>query len=205
MTIIVSYIGFFLVWSVYTALGGFHLQNEFASWALSLSVHVICWPIFAVLLLITYGESVPTGLKKMLRTAPNLRILLPLSAIALAYNFICWKLNPGGFGNNMKPYDLIVTILTVGFFEEILFRGWFQNAISRFCSERKANLIAAALFTLIHYPKWILHGCTAVDLIMRTAQLFLLALVFGWVFRKNKSIWACAILHSLWDGIVFLF
>ena len=58
----------------------------------------------------------------------------------------------------MKLYDLVVTAITVGIYEESVFIGWFLNAISTFVSERKANLISSALFVLIHYPGWISAG-----------------------------------------------
>lgn len=203
-TIFTSYIIFLMIWTIYTFFGDFAFPNEFINWLLGFMVHTLCWPTFALFLIHRFNLDLNVQLKKMLTTFPKLTILLPLLLVAFAYNFLCWKLNPAGFGNTMKAYDLIITIGTVGFFEEILFRGWFQNALSHFVSEPKANLIAAALFVFVHYPKWISHGYSPLDLVIRSMQIYALGLIFGWIFRKTKSIWGCTILHSFWDALVFL-
>lgn len=84
------------------------------------------------------------SLKEMLVTKPKLKLLIPLLAFALVYNIGVYFLDSDGFRLEMKVYDFIVTVLTVGFFEEIVFRGWFQNAISRFTGDRiDPQLIAA--------------------------------------------------------------
>ena len=63
----------------------------------------------------------------MLFTKPKLKLLIPLLAFALVYNIGVYFLDSDGFRLEMKVYDFIVTVLTVGFFEEIVFRGWFRK------------------------------------------------------------------------------
>lgn len=85
-----------------------------------------------------------------------------------------------------------------------MFRGWFLNALSVFVSERKANLISSALFVLIHYPGWIFAGYELKTVAVTSLSVYALGLIFGWVFRKNRSIWTGAILHSAWDFITWV-
>lgn len=109
-----------------------------------------------------------------------------------------------GFHIEMKLYDLIITVLTVGIFEEGVFRGWFLNAIAGFTSKRRANLISSAMFVLIHYPSWIFHGNDISTIISVTIPMYGLSLIFGWAFTKNRSIWTGTIFHSFWDLLSFI-
>ncbi|MCI5892203.1 MAG: CPBP family intramembrane metalloprotease [Clostridiales bacterium] len=93
---------------------------------------------------------------------------------------------------------------TVGIFEESVFRGWLLNAVSTFVSERKANLISSGLFVLIHYPKWIFAGYDITTIVITSISVYALSLIFGWVFKKNRSIWTGTILHSAWDLITLV-
>ena len=90
-------------------------------------VHIIWWPLFAIVLIKRYNDNLTVSLEEMLVTKPKLKLLIPLLAFALVYNIGVYFLDSDGFRLEMKVYDFIVTVLTVGFFEEIVFRGWFQN------------------------------------------------------------------------------
>ena len=203
-TVVISYLVFFAGWTLRVVCVDLSGMNELLSWAIGFLIHVVWWPLFAFFLIKRYSNDLNISLKEMIATKPKLKILLPLLVFALVYNIAGFFINSSGYGTKMKLYDLIVTAATVGIFEESVFRGWFLNALSAFVSERKANLISSALFVLIHYPGWIFAGYELTTIAVTSISVYALGLIFGWVFRKNRSIWTAAILHSAWDLITWV-
>ena len=203
-TVVISYLVFFAGWTLRVVCVDLSGMNEFLSWVIGFLIHVVWWPLFALFLIKRYSNNLNISLKEMITTKPKLKILLPLLVFALVYNIVGFFINSSGYGTKMKLYDLIVTAATVGIFEESVFRGWFLNAVSTFVSERKANLISSALFVLIHYPGWIFAGYELTTIVITSLSVYALGLIFGWVFRKNRSIWTGAILHSAWNLITWV-
>ncbi len=192
-TAVISYLVFFAGWTLRVVCVDLSGMNEFLSWAIGFLIHIVWWPLFALFLIKRYSNDLNISLKEMITTKPKLKILLPLLAFALVYNIVGFFINSSGYGTKMKLYDLIVTAATVDIFEESVFRGWFLNALSTFVSERKANLISSALFVLIHYPGWIYAEYELTTIAVTSLSVYALGLMFGWVFRKNRSIWTVAI------------
>jgi membrane protease YdiL (CAAX protease family) len=202
--IIISYIVFLSGWTFRVVCIDLSTLNEYVSWAIGFIIHAVWWLLFALFFIKRYDKDLKISFKEMVTTKPKLKILLPLLAFAIVYNLGLYFFNSNGFGTKMKLYDLIITVLTVGIFEESVFRGWFFNSIAHFTSERKANLISAALFLFIHYPSWISQGNDVLTIISKSIIIYVLGLIFGWAFRKNKSIWTGTIFHSFWDLITFI-
>lgn len=203
-TVVISYVVFLAGWALRVACLDVSGMNEGLAWMVGFIVHFVWWPFFAFLLIRRYSDELNISLKEMITTKPRLKILLPLLLFAIAYNTLGCLIDSSGFGTTMKLYDLVVTAITVGIFEESVFRGWFFNAISTFVSERKANLISSALFMFIHYPGWIFAGYDFITIMTTSIAVYVLGLLFGWVFRKNRSIWTGAILHSVWDTLTWI-
>lgn len=199
-----SYIFFLLGWTIRVTCISLSGLNEYAAWAMGFLIHFVWWFLFALFMVRRYSGELLVSLKDMIKTKPNMKVLLPLLLFAVAYNAAVFFNQGTGFHLEMKLYDLIITILTVGIFEEAVFRGWFLNAIARFTTERKANLISSVMFVFIHYPSWIFHGYDTVTIITTSILMYGLSLTFGWIFRKNRSIWPGAIFHSFWDMLSFI-
>lgn len=203
-TILISYIVFFVGWTLRVVCVDLSGMNERLSWTIGFLTHVVWWLLFAFFLIKRYSNDLNVSFKEMIATKPRLKILLPLLVITVIYNVAGYFIDSSGYGTNMRLYDLIITAATVGIFEESVFRGWFLNSISVFASERKANLISSALFVLIHYPGWIFAGYELNTIIVTSISVYILSLFFGWAFRKNRSIWTGAIFHSAWDLITWI-
>lgn len=202
--IILSYILFLLGWIIRVVFMDFSGMNEYVSWLIRFLIHTAWWPLYAIFFIKRYTGDLKISWREMITTKPSLKILIPLLVFTLLYQGCVFFLDSSGLGLEMKLYDFIITVLTVGFFEESIFRGWFLNAIACFTSERKANLISSLLFVLIHYPSWIFHGQDVCVIISLSIPMFGLSLLFGWSFRKSKSIWVPAIFHSFWDFLSFI-
>ena len=87
-------------------------------------------------------------------------------------------------------------LVWIGPAEEIFWRGFIQQRLSRFFGSVSGYLMAAFLYAIVHVFSWNLP----LFLAALTAGLF-----WGWLFRKYKSIWPCVISHSLWDAAIFVF
>lgn len=145
--------------------------------------------------------------REMFLTAPKWRRLLPmLLFVALYYVGVMFN----SYGRlYSKPgvhiLTLILTFLIVGFQEELVFRGYFLNRLSVALTERRANLLSALFFLLIHVPGWLRRGMPAASMVETGAGVFLLGLFFGYAFRKDRCLWSAVLLHMVWDvfsGIV---
>lgn len=203
-TIALSYLIFMCGWIirvVFVDLSGF---NEHVSWAIGFLIHIIWWPVYAVFFIKRYTKDLMVSWKEMITNRPSMRILFPLIVFTLVYQTGVFFLDSQGFGIDMKLYDFVITVLTVGISEESVFRGWFLNSVAYFTGERMANVISSVLFVLIHYPSWIYHGQDALAIISASIPMFVLSLLFGWAFRKDRSIWTAAIFHSFWDLLSFI-
>lgn len=89
---------------------------------------------------------------------------------------------------------LAFLVVIVGpFFEELMFRGWLFGGLRERWGDRRALLMSAALFAVIHGDPW------------ATPALFLLGCVFGWVYLRSGSLWGSIALHAMWNATTFIF
>lgn len=97
-------------------------------------------------------------------------------------------------GSSWQVAVLGLLVVFVGpFFEELLFRGWLLGGLRQHWGDRTALFVSAALFAVIHADPW------------ATPALFVLGLVFGGVYLRAGSLWACVLLHSMWNATTFTF
>lgn len=126
-------------------------------------------------------------------------ILLGIAFIAI--ELIKYKVTGTKVNFHMDVYYWIGGIL-VGFFEEIPFRGFLQQKFESLTSFWTANIITTVIFMLHHFPKWIQSRYDMI--LVNSIFVVFLGLVFGFVFKKTKSLWAVVIFHSLADIILFM-
>jgi len=89
---------------------------------------------------------------------------------------------------------LIIAIISIGiqpaFTEELLFRGLILDGLSRNYSKRKAIIVSALLFGLIHFNPWqFLLG-------------FIIGIFLAWICIETKSILLCIYIHFLNNTLV---
>ncbi|WP_050696662.1 CPBP family intramembrane glutamic endopeptidase [Anaeromassilibacillus senegalensis] len=139
--------------------------------------------------------------KKMFCTAPKAKVFYPMLAIVLVYYLAADLLQNGGFylHTEQNIATLAILFLIVGLQEELLFRGYFLNALAAGMPARGANLLSAFFFAWIHVPGWIRNGMAPLEIVTTGGMIFLLGLFFGWAFRKSGSIWTPVLLHTVWD------
>lgn len=203
-TIVASYIVFMAGWYLRETYIDFSYVNPYLEACINFVIYGIWWSGFAFLLIHCFGTKLNWNLKEILTKSPHWKTLLKAIPIILGYYFICWGVAGFRFSLEMNWLDYLLTVVGVGFFEESVFRGWFYNAWSTIVKEKYANIISATMFVFIHYPRWFQLGRTTGDIVYGSFYVFVLGVLFGVLFRKNRSIWTSAILHSVWDALGFL-
>jgi len=105
--------------------------------------------------------------------------------------------------DNFKFTDLI-WIAIVGLTEEMVFRGWLQNAfISTLKTVVGSFAVTNILFVIIHIPIQVKNG-TFPDF-GHFLMIFVLGIMFSYLFRITKSLWIPIIFHTIWDLLVTCF
>jgi len=89
----------------------------------------------------------------------------------------------------------VVIIIATGFAEELLYRGLIQKNAENVMGKYYALLFASLLFTALHM------GWTSnLDLIF----VFLVALFYGYIFQKTRSIIGISLSHGISNILLFL-
>ncbi|WP_195985897.1 CPBP family intramembrane glutamic endopeptidase [Clostridium sp. D33t1_170424_F3] len=190
---------FFGIWAAWVPLH--HLWNVpdiidgILGWGdliwLGCGAFLLCWN----------RDRLPVRPKEMLCTAPKAKVFFPMLAVVLLYYLAADLLQNGEFYLNTEQNiaTLVFLFLIVGLQEELLFRGYFLNALAAGMPERFANLLSAFFFALIHVPGWMRSGMAPLEIAATGGMILLLGLFFGWSFRKSGSIWTPVLLHTVWD------
>jgi membrane protease YdiL (CAAX protease family) len=91
------------------------------------------------------------------------------------------------FGAIMVEQTFIISIILIGivpaFTEEMLFRGVILNGFKRNYSDKKAILISALFFGLVHLNPW------------QFLTAFLIGIAMAWIYIKTESIILCIYMH----------
>ncbi|XP_066371024.1 uncharacterized protein [Miscanthus floridulus] len=91
----------------------------------------------------------------------------------------------------MALYAVVVTVCAP-IWEEIVFRGFLLPSLTRYMPLPWSILASAAAFALAHFNA------------QRVMPLVFLGVVMGGVFATSRNLLASMVLHSLWNGFVFL-
>jgi uncharacterized protein len=91
----------------------------------------------------------------------------------------------------MALYAVVVTVCAP-VWEEIVFRGFLLPSLTRYMPLPWSILASAAAFALAHFNA------------QRVVPLIFLGVVMGGVFSRSRNLLASTVLHSLWNGFVFL-
>lgn len=91
----------------------------------------------------------------------------------------------------MALYAVVVSVCAP-VWEEIVFRGFLLPSLTRYMSLRWSILLSAVAFALAHFN------------VQRLLPLVFLGVVMGAVFARTRNLLPSMLLHSLWNGFVFL-
>lgn len=86
-------------------------------------------------------------------------------------------------------------LFVIGPGEELYWRGFIQDTMSRKYGSLKGYLFAAALYAGVH----ILTGN-----FMLVVAALVCGLFWGFIYKSKKSLWPVLISHAIWDFTIFL-
>ena len=89
----------------------------------------------------------------------------------------------------------VISMLFVGFIEEIIFRGFLFTAMCK-RNVKVAMLVSSATFGLGHIVN-LLNGRELIATLSQVCYAMAIGYVFTVVFYKGKSLWPCIITHSV--------
>lgn len=88
-------------------------------------------------------------------------------------------------------------VLIVPIAEELLFRGFLQSWIKEKLKDAKKGIVVASLiFAFFHFSPS--QGITNIELI---SSLFVLSCFLGFIYERQKSLWASIGLHSFFNAM----
>ena len=94
---------------------------------------------------------------------------------------------------------ILITVLSNGALEEILFRGLFLRKLEAFFGKFLSNFLIALVFTVLH------KGASYTsDEYIFLAILVPLALLWGYTMQKTDSVWGSILFHAGMDIPIFL-
>lgn len=214
--IILSLIMFTLLWATVTDAWGisYKLFSENRTDTQKLVYDIGCrliWVSPLIVLFRHYQIGLLLNLKMLFREKINFKILGVFIGIFTIYAVIVMFISHGGFQINPKFsfFKDTVFYLVVGIVEEFIYRGWGLNALATFVSGKKANVLSTGFFVLLHWPayviKFFIEGqFLTTQFIFQSVIVFIMGLLFGYVFRKNRSIRTPILLHAYFDWIIKL-
>lgn len=135
----------------------------------------------------------------------SLKLAIPILIFSLFYLFI-------GLSNiilvqkNFDIFNFVTLILLctgIGFFEELLCRGWLLNQyLKRFGNTKdgviKSIVISSIIFGLLHMVN-IIGGQPVLLTIMQVIQTTALGFFWGTLYFRTKNIYSCIFIHGFYD------
>lgn len=127
-------------------------------------------PVFAGSMIMFFGINIIRS-----ELSNVLRMLLPIPD----------KFFEGLFYEPDNAFLLIISIaLFPAFTEEVFHRGIIARNFFRIYSPRKAIVLSAALFGIIHINPW------------QAVNAFWGGIFYGWIYWRYRSIWLCMFMHA---------
>lgn len=120
---------------------------------------------------------------------------VPLALLA-STNFL-W-----GFQLNLTLVEsvlYVVSMLCVGFLEEVIFRGFLFKAMCK-TNVKQAIIISSVTFGFGHIVN-LLNGRDIPETLMQICYAVAIGFLFTIIFYKGKSLWPCIITHSVFNSL----
>ncbi len=107
-----------------------------------------------------------------------------------------------GAAMNASPAEVLLHILSmlcVGFIEELIFRGLLFKAICK-SNGKQAILISSITFGIGHIVN-LLNGAACFQTILQLCCAIALGFLFVMIFYKGKSLWPCIVTHGIINSL----
>ena len=209
--ILLFYMVFWIVWYVVEIGLRPIILASLGEWELEVcktTIKLLVWTLPAAFCVWHYKNDVLLSWHDMLTTKVKWLkyslVLLGFTAYTVIGSFIMnGKL---AVSPDFRIAPLVSTVLFVGITEEVVFRGFFLNALVEKMKPWYAVLLTALLFLLIHFPRWIYEGILLSTFLSGGfLAIVVLSIIFSRTFIKSRNILVPIMLHMSWNLLVTLF
>lgn len=142
-----------------------------------------------------YELNVKYGLCSFGANAKKYLYFVPL--VLLASTNLWW-----GFHLNLTLTETVlyvISMLCVGFLEEVIFRGFLFKAICK-TNVKQAIIISSVTFGFGHIVN-LFNGKDIPETLMQICYAVAIGFLFTIIFYKGKSLWPCIITHSVINSL----
>lgn len=157
---------------------------------------IVTAPVCIVLTLILYRWICKNDLRKkygICSFAANGKTYLYFIPLVLLASTNLWW----GFQLNLslaETFLYIISMVCVGFLEEVIFRGFLFKAICKM-NVRHAVIISSVTFGFGHIVN-LLNGREIPETLIQICYAVAIGFLFTIIFYRGKSLWPCIITHS---------
>lgn len=170
----------------------------------------VIWTLPACLLIRHFSRSLAIPAKELFSFhRKDLRYLLPLGGLLAVFVVLGAVMRHGfSLSESFHPSQLLI-VPFVGISEESVFRGFLLNATLKGAETDRPKIIAVAvnavMFLVVHFPIWISSGVFVQSFThFGFITILVLSGLFSFCTIRCRSLWVAVILHSVYDGLVFL-
>lgn len=105
---------------------------------------------------------------------------------------------------NVSPLETvlyIVSMICVGFLEEIIFRGFLFNAMLK-DGEKSAIIVSSVTFGIGHIVNLVNgSGAELLPNLLQVCYAITVGFMFVMIYYKTKSLWICIIAHAIFNSL----
>lgn len=155
----------------------------------------IVFVLFIIGFMKKYNLSEQYGLCSFKGSQKNYLYFIPLGFIT---SVNLWN----GVAINISAFEIvlfIISMLCVGFIEEIIFRGFLFQAMSR-DNLKSAVFVSSITFGMGHIVN-LLNGRDLIPTLLQTCYAAAIGFLFTIIFYKGKSLWPCIIAHGILNSL----
>lgn len=121
-------------------------------------------------------------------------------------SYVSFDKSSVSFPSMQKIIFFTLVMLLVGIFEEVLCRGVILNNMLNKWGHTKAGIIksvilSSLIFGLCHLVNLVVFPTLIIRTATQVIYTFLHGILFACIYLRCKNIWACVILHSVYDWL----
>lgn len=135
------------------------------------------------------------GLYKFQGNVRQYLYFIPLVLLASTNLWFGFKLNL----SVLETVLYIISMMCVGFLEEVIFRGFFFKALCK-KNIKYAIFISSITFGLGHIVN-LFNGQNKLETLIQICYAVAIGFLFTIIFYKGKSLWPCIITHSMINSL----
>lgn len=178
---------------LYVVINSYCIQNFGVTSYKSMLIN-IAFSIFLIILIVKLKRVEYYGLTRVKEPKKYL-YFIPLVVISTVN---IWN----GFNINNSVKEIIfniITMINVGFIEEIIFRGFLFKMMEKE-NTKKAIIVSAITFGIGHIVN-LLNGADIIPTIIQICYAISLGYLFVIIFYKSKSLVPCIITHAVINSL----